>query len=126
MVSTQTRKYLDRIRQSHRLLNDAELTEILKRKHWELAKELYRERSKEAYNQAQETDSKRIKWALNGGSTKRLVNNGVNPIGLPVMVSDPDNPDQILSNPEEVKRHQQLTFPNCILAKLHRLPQNLG
>ena len=40
MVSTQTRKYLDRIRQSHRLLNDAELTEILKRKHWELARAL--------------------------------------------------------------------------------------
>ena len=57
-VLNQTRQYLDRIRRSHRLLNDAELTEVLKRKRKELAKELYKERLKEAYNQAQEMDSK--------------------------------------------------------------------
>ncbi len=84
--------------------SNKELEQTLKRKRKELAKELYQEKSKEAYSQARERDTKQIRWALNSGSMRKLVNASVNPIRLLVMVIDPEDPNCILSKPEDIKR----------------------
>ena len=121
-ISRQTELYMERAKRIHqRTSGNTSFDQYLKDKRRELAKDLYWERSKEAYLQAREQDTKRIKWAIQSGSTKRLLNAGISPIGLPVMVSDPDQPDQILSAPQDVKNasaryftklyHQETPFP---------------
>ena len=40
---------------------------------------------------------------LRSGLTKGMANEGINPIRLPVMVSNPDQPEQILSSPSPAK-----------------------
>ena len=102
-ISLQTALYLERTKRAHQRTPDNQTFEqYLKQKRHTLAKALYQERSKEAYLQARTRDMNQIKWALRSGSTKCLVNAGIHPIGLPIMVSDPDNLDQIISAPQEV------------------------
>ncbi len=117
-ISASTNQYRERAIMAHeRSQSTQSIEEFLKKKRHQLTRELYRERSKEAYNQARTNDTQQIKQALRSGSTKRMVNEGISPIGLPVMVSDPDQPEQIPSSPEKVQTMSAQYFSNLYSCK---------
>ncbi len=85
------------------LTNSYFFENFLKDKRRLIAKELYREHAMEAFAQSKKQDSNPMKWALHSGSTKHLINSGINLVRLPLMVNDPVETDWILSSPEDVK-----------------------
>ena len=110
-VSQSTVNYRDRMLRIHeRSFAWQTFEDFLKDKRRSNAKELYHERAREAFEQNKKQDSMRMKWALQSGSTKRLINSGINPVRLPLMVNDPLENDCILSSPEDVKNASATYF----------------
>ncbi len=74
-----------------------------------LAKELYNERSREAYEQSWKSDRQKIRMSLNSGSTKKLVNTVTEFAGLPLVVNKVGS-DELVADPEMVKEETRSYF----------------
>lgn len=93
-VSPVTLTYLHSFRQRLTLTNgwlglvsDALTVNALMTRRKRLARELYAARAEEAYRRSRESDRRKIKTALMGGSTKKLVNVSGEFAGLPLIVN---------------------------------------
>ncbi|KAK0461552.1 hypothetical protein IW261DRAFT_1576679 [Armillaria novae-zelandiae] len=74
-----------------------------------LAKELYNEHSREAYEQSRNSDRRKIGLALYSGSTKRLINTVTEFARLSLVVNKCGS-DELISEPERVKEETRAYF----------------
>lgn len=108
-VSPGTIAYLQKFMQQipHGSLVSTETWLIARRK--TLAKELYNERSREAYEQSRKSDRQKIRTSLNSGSTKKLINTVTEFAGLPLVVNKVGS-DELVADPEMVKEETRSYF----------------
>ncbi|KAK0436140.1 hypothetical protein EV421DRAFT_1662747, partial [Armillaria borealis] len=108
-VSPGTIAYLQRFMRQipHGSLDSTETWLIARRK--TLAKELYNERSREAYEQSRKSDRQKIRMSLNSGSTKKLVNTVTEFAGLPLVINRVGS-DELIADPEMVKEETRAYF----------------
>lgn len=104
-VSEGSREELVQLRQDYQQTpqnSDTDLRKYISKKRREVYKELYHARMQEIISRARQRDRRRIAFALQGGSTRKMINAGEY-VGLPTAVNRPRNPGEIVTDPEGVK-----------------------
>ena len=72
-------------------------------------KDLFAERASETWSRAKRDDRLKISNALRGGTTRHLVNKAEY-VPLPSSINDPTNPEDIISDPQQVKEKTRYYF----------------
>ena len=106
LVSEGSREELARLQQEYQQTpqhSDLDLCKFIEKKRREVYKELYHAQMQEIISRARQRDRRRISYALQGGSTRKMINTGEY-VGLPTAVNTPRNPGEIVTDPEGVKK----------------------
>lgn len=111
-VSDSSRRYYERAKSKHERLRNSSIdfSQSLRLMRKKLCKDLYQERSKEAFERTKRADIRKISNAIQSGTTKKLVTSANTFMGSPLMVTDPNNEESLLSEPHQVKRAMATYF----------------